>query len=118
MTEDIGNLKKDILDYLEVKLDLIKLNIAESLSHFISKSVNIAITGFLLFFIFLFISFAAGFFIGSRLNSNELGFLCVAGFYSLLLVLFILLRKKIIERPVIKAIIKLFFSKNQNDGRK
>ena len=112
MIEDIGNLKKDILDYLEVKLDLIKLNTAESLSRFISKSVNIAITGFLFFFIFLFISFAAGFFIGSRLDSNELGFLCIAGFYSLILVLFLLLRKKIIERPVIKAVIKLFFPKN------
>jgi hypothetical protein len=66
----------------------------------------------------LFISFAAGFFISSLLDSNELGFLCIAGFYALLLILFLTFRKQIVERPVIKAIVRLFFPKFEDDEKK
>jgi hypothetical protein len=109
MLDEIDNIKKDILEYLEARLDLLRLHAAENISRIISKSANIAIIGYLLFLILLFLSFAAGFYIGSRLNSNELGFLCVAGFYFVILVVFLLLRKQFIERPVIRAIIKLLF---------
>jgi hypothetical protein len=111
MFEDIGNTKKDIQEYLEVKLDLIRLHAAENLSRMFSSAANIAIISYLLFLILLFISFAAGFFIASQLHSNELGFLSVAGFYIIALIIFLLLRKKIVERPVIKAIVKLLFPK-------
>lgn len=109
MLDDIGNIRKDIIEYLETRLDLLRLHTAENISRIISKSANIAIVGYLLFLILLFLSFAAGFFIASRLHSNELGFLCVALFYFVVLVVFLLLRKQLVEKPVIQAIIKLFF---------
>jgi hypothetical protein len=118
MFEDIGNVKKDIREYLEIKLDLLKLNLAESLSRIITSVASVVIICFLLSLILLFASFAAGYFIASRLNSNELGFLCVAGFYFLLLLFFLLLRKNILERPVIKSIIKLLFPKTGDDEKK
>ena len=118
MLEDIGNIKKEILDYLDVKLDLIRLHTAENLSRLLSNTSTIAIIGYLLFLILLFLSFAAGYFIASRLHSNELGFLCVAGFYILVLVIFLFLRKQIVERPIIKAIIKLLFPKFSNNEKK
>jgi hypothetical protein len=116
MLEDINNIKKDIQEYFEVRLDLIRLHTAENLSRIFSSAANIAIIGYMLFFILLFLSFAAGYFIGSRLNSNESGFLCVAGFYVLALVLFLIFRKQIVERPIVQAIVKLFFPKfNDNE---
>ena len=111
MLEDFNNIKKDFLEYIQVQFDLIRLQTAENISRIFSNAANAAIIGYLVFFILLFLSFAAGFFISSRLNSDELGFLCVAGFYFLLLIIFIMLRRQIVERPVIKAIIKLFFPK-------
>ena len=118
MLDDINDLRKDILEYIEVKLDLIRLHTADNLSRIFSNVATIAVIGYLVFFIIFFISFAAGFFIGSLLDSNELGFLCVAGFYTLLLILFLVFRKQIVERPVIKAMVRLFFPKFEEDEKK
>jgi len=116
--DDINDLRNDILEYIEVKLDLIRLHTAENLSRIFSNVATIAIIGYLVFFIIFFISFAAGFYIGSLLGSNELGFLCMAGFYTLLLILFLAFRKEIVERPVIKAMVRLFFPKFEEDEKK
>lgn len=118
MLDDLNNIRKDILEYVEVKLDLIRLHTAENLSRILSNAATIAIAGYLLFLIIIFLSFAAGFFLGSLLHSNESGFLCVGGFYVLLLVLFLLFRKKLVERPVIKAMIRLLFPKFEDDEKK
>jgi hypothetical protein len=118
MLDDINDLRKDILEYIEVKLDLVRLHTAENLSRIFSNVATIAVIGYLLFFIIFFISFAAGFYIGSLLDSNELGFISVAGFYTIILILFLAFRKKIVERPVIKAIVRLFFPKFEDDEKK
>lgn len=118
MLDDINDLRKDILEYIEVKLDLVRLHTAENLSRIFSNVASIAVIGYLLFFIIFFISFAAGFYIGSFLDSNELGFLCVAGFYTLLLILFLAFRKQIVERPVIRVMIRLLFPKFEEDEKK
>ena len=115
MLEDIINTRKDIQEYIQVKIDLIRLHTAENLSRIFSSAANAVIIGYLLFFILLFLSFAAGYWFGSFLHSNELGFVCVAGFYLLVLVIFLIFRKQIIEKPVIKAIMRLFFPKFSDD---
>ena len=117
MFEDLDKLKRDILEYIEVKLDLIRLHTAENLSKIFSNVAVIAIAGYLVFLAVMFISFAAAFFLGSLMKSNEAGFLCVGGFYLLLLTLFLFLRKQIIERPVIKAVIRLLFPKFEDDEK-
>jgi len=117
MLEDINNIKNDIQEYIEVKFDLLRLRTAESLSRVLSSALNVAILGFLSFFILLFLSIAAGYFLASLLQSNELGFLCVAGLYGLVMAIFIIFRKRIIERPIIKAIMKLIFPKSGEDEK-
>ena len=118
MLEDLGNIKKEILEYMDVRFDLIRLHTAENLSRFISKAVIMLVISCLLCMILLFLSIAAGFLLSSRLHSNELGFLCVAGFYIMLLAVFLLLKKQIVERPVIQSIVKLFFPKFTDDEKK
>jgi len=115
MLEDLNNIKNDIKDYIEVRLDLIKLHTAENISRIVSNAASYAIIGYLLFFILLFISLAGGYYFASLLQSNELGFLCIAGIYLLLMIIFLIYRKQLIERPVIKAIVKLFFPKADKD---
>jgi hypothetical protein len=112
MPENINNIRRDIQEYLEVQFDLFRLQTAESLARILSSTLKIAMLGFLLFFILLFLSFATGYFLASQLQSNELGFLCVAGFYGLILVIFTVFKKWLIERPIIKAIMKLLFPKS------
>jgi hypothetical protein len=111
MVEDINGIRKDIQEYIEVRIDLLRLHTAENISRILSSAVKAVITGYLLLFILLFLSFAGGYFFGSLFHSTELGFLCVAGFYLLVLLIFLMLRKQIVESPIIKAVVKLFFPK-------
>jgi hypothetical protein len=111
MLEEIENIKKDIQEYIEVKLDLFKLQSAENISRVVSNAVVAVIVLLLASLVLFFLSFAAGYFLASVLNSNELGFLCVAGFYILLILIILIFRKSIIDRPVIKSVIKIFFPK-------
>jgi len=117
MIEDINQIKKDLLEYLDIRLDMIRLHTAEVLSKIFSRILILAIIGYLLFFILLCLSFAAAFLIGSLLDSNQLGFLLVALFYVLLLVLFMIFKKQIIEKPVIKAFVQLLFPKFTDDEK-
>ena len=86
MIEDINSIKKDVQEYIEVRMDLIRLHTAENISRILSSTATLVVIGYLLFFILLFISFAVGFFLAERLKSNELGFLCVAGIYFIILI--------------------------------
>jgi len=117
MIENIENIRREIQEYVEVKFDLIRLHTAENLSRILTSMTTVVIGGYLLFLILMFLSFAAGFFFGSLLGSNEAGFLCVAGFYCILLVIFLAFRKKIVERPIIKAVVRLFFPKFTEDEK-
>jgi hypothetical protein len=109
MLDEFDSIKKELLEYLSVQFDLVRLNIAENISRIFSKAASIAIAGYLLSFILLFISFAGGFYISAKMDSDVLGFLCVACFYFLVLLIFLIFRRQIIERPIIKAVIKLLF---------
>jgi uncharacterized membrane protein len=117
MNEDLSNIKKDIQEYVETRIELVRLNTAENISRILIKSVSTAATGYLLFFILFFLSFAGGYFFGRLLNSIELGFICIAGFYLLVLVIFLIFRKQIIDKPIIRTILKLFFPKFSDDEK-
>jgi hypothetical protein len=117
MLEEIRNIKKDLEEYIEVKFDLLRLQTAENISRILSRSASKVIVVCLMCIILLFLSFAAGFLFASLLNSNGLGFLCVAGFYGLILAIFMVFRKQIIQRPIIKAIVKLFFPKSGDNEK-
>jgi Putative Actinobacterial Holin-X, holin superfamily III len=115
MVEEINEIKKELEEYIEIRLDIIRLSAAEQLSKVLSSTISIAIISFIAFFILLFISMAAGFMAGTLLHSNELGFLLVGLFYCLILVFFLIFKKQIIEKPVIRKIIRLLFSKPGDD---
>jgi len=118
MLEELGNIKKDIREYIGIRFDLLKLQTAESISKIVSGAAIGVILILFLSLILFFLSFAAGYFLANLLNSNELGFLCVAGFYLLLLLIILIFRKKIIDRPVIRSVVKIFFPKSGSDENK
>lgn len=117
MLEEIKAIKKDIQEYLEVQLDLIRLHTAESLSRVFTRIANFAIIGFILLLILIFFSLAAGFYLGEVLESESVGFLIVSGFYVLVLIVFFIFRKSIVERPIIKAMVKIMFPNLRNDEK-
>lgn len=111
----IDEVKNEFEDYVDKRISLLKLHLVEELSHFTAGfAVKLGIL-YLLFFVFMFLSLAAAFFLGDLLGSNGLGFTLVAGFYLLMAVIFWLSRRIWVEKPIIQAFIKIFFPKFEDD---
>ncbi|WP_333852002.1 phage holin family protein [Epilithonimonas sp.] len=85
-----------IKDYTTKRLDLIKLQFTEksSLSAGIIAFLSILLIAFS-FFIILF-NFGIAFLIGQSLGNAAHGFLIVAGFYFVLMIIVFLMKKKIV----------------------
>lgn len=111
----IDEVKNEFEDYVDKRISLLKLHLVEELSRFTAGfAVKLGIL-YLLFFVFMFLSLAAAFFLGDLLGSNGLGFTLVAGFYLVMAVIFWLSRRIWVEKPIIQAFIKIFFPKFEDD---
>ena len=115
--ENFADLKKELKEYAESSFNLIRLHVVEQLSRHTSGLIVKAGILYILFFGLIFLSMAMAFFIGELFESYGLGFLMVAGFYFLIAFIFYLFRKVLIEKPVIKSFIKLFFPNFENNGK-
>lgn len=113
IVESLDSLKEEFEDYIDKELEYRKMTAAEKVSKLSVSVVSKLLYLYLLLFILLFLSIAAAFFLGEITGSNSLGFIVVSGFYLVLLLLFVLLKPYIIEKPIIKAFIKLFFQKEK-----
>ncbi|MCG8578706.1 MAG: phage holin family protein [Bacteroidales bacterium] len=111
LNEEINEVKDDFEEYVNARLDLAKLHAAENLSRFFSGMILKIGLFYLLFFVLLFVSLAAAFWLNHLFDGKGIGFFIVAGFYLLLALLFLALRKSLIQKPVIQSFIQLFFPK-------
>jgi hypothetical protein len=109
---------KDILnhtgDYLETLYKLNVVRATKKASDIASGVVNSVLLFFFSLCILLFLSVAAAWWLGIVFNSPALGFVSVAGFYLLLVIILVALRKNVIS-PFIKnsLIRKVYEEKNK-----
>ncbi|TRX70794.1 phage holin family protein [Carboxylicivirga sp. M1479] len=111
LSEEVNEVKDDLEDYINARLDMTKLHAAENLSRFVSGMVVKVALSYLFFFVLLFASLAMAFWLNHILENDSIGFLLVASFYMLIAIIFYLLRKSLIQRPIIQSFIQLFFPK-------
>ena len=108
MEKDSGEifreLKKDLSAYVELKLELLKLNTYERTGKVIAVLSYGVILLFLAFFAILFIFLALGFFLGELFGSVSSGFGVVAVLYLLLIGL-IVMNKDRISNKVLNVVI-------------
>ena len=108
MEKDAGEifreLKKDLSAYVELKLELLKLNTYERTGKVIAVLSYGVILLFLAFFAILFIFLALGFFLGDLFGSVGSGFGVVAVLY-LLLIGIIVMNKDRISNKVLNVVI-------------
>jgi hypothetical protein len=106
---DIPNmLKENIKDYINDKVDLVKLKTADRAGSAVSGVVVGLILARLFLFTMIFLSLSAAYAISQSTGKDYLGFLIVAGFYILLTVLVLLFREKFITMPIINSLLKKF----------
>jgi hypothetical protein len=101
--------KNAAIDYTDAQIRFFKLQMVEGLSHLFSDIINSLIILFLALFALLFICLALSFYFGDLLGSRSLGFLAGAAIFIMLIILFILLKKPLVEKPIIKSLVKVFF---------
>lgn len=108
-----GDTKIALQQYVEERLQLIKLQATKTLS----KTASAIIAGILIFifsfFVLLFISIMGGFYFAELTGSNYIGFGIIAGFYILIVILIIILKKPVLDKILIKGLVSAFFSNNK-----
>lgn len=108
-------LKSLVTDYLSARLRLFKYEVYEKSAKAAASLFSAFVTVMLAFLLLLFLSAALGFYLGSLFNSMGTGFLAVAGIYLILLLPFLLFRKKRIEKAITDRLIaKLTENEEEN----
>ncbi|WP_298737305.1 phage holin family protein [uncultured Chitinophaga sp.] len=87
-------------EYLETRVDLIKLQAAGKLSKALGLFFSIMMAFLLFFFVVVFLGMVVGFWIGEMTGSYTIGFSCAAGLFVVLLLLILIFRKSLIQRPL------------------
>ncbi|MVT07182.1 hypothetical protein [Chitinophaga tropicalis] len=102
-------------EYLETRLDLIKLQAAGKLSKALALFFSLILAFLLFFFVIVFLGMVLGFWIGEMTNSVTLGFSCSAGLFILLLAVLLIFRKAIIQRPLSNILVRELMSEMDID---
>ena len=110
--------KERVQEYVKDRILLLKLEAVEKISRLTATIVSGLLITIFSFFIILFVSIMVGYLIGEALHHAYWGFAIVAGIYIFLLVLIIVFKKHFIERPIINAVIDVFFEKKKHDDKK
>lgn len=93
-------------EYLETRLDLIKLQAAGKLSRALALFFSLILAFLLFFFVIVFLGMVLGFWIGEMTNSYTIGFSCSAGLFVFLLLVIMWFREPLIQRPLSNMLIK------------
>lgn len=107
------SLAKNVKDYADLQLQLLKLNIVEKTSQILSLLIVIIAGTILLMAAFVYFSMMFVLWMKTLTGSLTYGFLIIAGFFLLLFILFVLLRKKMIINPIIKKMSAILFKSEE-----
>ena len=109
---------KDILnhagDYAETFYKLNLLRLTKKVSDVASVVVNSLLIFFISLCILLFISFAGAWWLGDVVQNRPLGFLLIAGFYMLIILVLVLMRKKIISPFIRNTLIRKIYEEKDH----
>lgn len=93
-------------EYLEVRLELLKLQGVKFLSKTAGLFTWLMVILFLVFFILLFLGIVFALWLAELTQSNIAGFASAAGVFALLLVICVLVRRPLFQKPIARMIIK------------
>ena len=101
---------KDVKDYVELKYDLLRLNLLEKLSLIIALILSLFVGVLLIITALVFFSIAFVHWTGDLFGSLVPGFLILGGIFGVLFFVFFWLRKKIFVNPMIKLLSRIIFN--------
>ena|SRR6218665_236252 len=93
-------------DYLETRIDLVKLKTTRTTSDVVSSILSKAIVGLFAIIFLIMVNIGLAIWIGRALGETYYGFFIIGGFYGLVALLFQWFRRDWIKTPVSNKIIK------------
>ena len=108
--------RQQLEQYLKDRVLLLKLQMVEKVSQLTALLFTGLTLALLAFFILLFLSIMAGYFFADITGSLYIGFGIVSVVYIVLFITIIKLRKKVIEKFIVDAVIKIFMEKPDEDN--
>lgn len=101
----ISELRKELNQYVNLRMELMQLTIYEKSAKVVAAFASSMVMAFLGFFLMLFIFLALANWFGEILGSLAVGYGIVAGFYLIMLLIFMAIRKKYFEQPIVDKMI-------------
>jgi hypothetical protein len=111
----VEELADNFKEYVNTRIDAVKLGAAEKSSVVIANVAAGLIAGLVFLFFLGFASFALALFLGDVLGKQWAGFLIVAGVYLVAAIIVWTARAKIIQVPVMNALIHQLFRNDTED---
>lgn len=108
LRENVEDLVSHVGAYVETQKKLIQISAAEKIATMVSGGVSALVTALLGVFVVLFLSLSGGFFLAERLGSSTLGFLLLGGFYLVLLLIFSVSKRALVQAPIANSIYAKF----------
>ncbi|HQK98818.1 MAG TPA: phage holin family protein [Bacteroidia bacterium] len=108
-------LKKDISEYVDLKVEHTKLLAYEKIAKLISASTSYLLIGLFSFFAFLFLSFTVAFYLGNITGSTAMGFGIVTIIYVVILLAILIFRKKYFENGMTNKIIGVLMEEDNDE---
>ena len=110
--EKVDGLTQHVKDYINTKIEITKLRLAEKTSQVVGNVIAILIVAVLFLFVVVFGSLAGAWALSDMIGKPYAGFLIVAGFYLLLGIIVWVARGRLIRFPVMNALIKMLHKKD------
>ena len=107
--EPLGDLSQTAREYVDLRVDEVKLKTAKGLSLSVSRILSYILIFGVAANLLLVLSFSAILFLGDALKSYGLAALIVSGALAVLLLVLVLLRNRLFRGGFVKLFIKLFY---------
>ena len=115
--ENISELKDNLRQYLETRISYYGISAFEKAVKILTAITSRVFVSLLLVIALVFLSAAVAIYLGSILESTELGLLIVGGIYLLLGIVFYAFRKKIFSPIIIRSLADVFFKDDDEDEK-
>ncbi len=109
LKNQIVEIQSDSEKALESNIRYYKLWLFKTLTRSLTEFTKIFVFGSVAFLVFLFVAIGGAFALGEYLNDNALGFLIVGGIFLVILILIFILKKSIIEKPLLSKMSEIYF---------
>ncbi|MGG6544894.1 UNVERIFIED_CONTAM: phage holin family protein [Prevotella sp. 15_C9] len=97
--------------YIGLQYEYVKLNVIEKVVKLLTAIALLAVFVSLFFISLIYLSFAAVYAIEPLVGSLAMAYLLVGLIYVVFLILFVLLRHQLVERPLVRFLARLFMSR-------